>query len=157
VADDDIRRAVEREPGNPPAGGGGASPPAPIRIALQSWSDAEVERERQAAAPRYEAAQRETSARRETAEMLRHYMAALDEIHNLRKALAFEAGIWLTHLDHPMRRRKPAAQSVERMRLAAVGKVMMAYSDVDREALRSALLATGAEEALTRYAWESRA
>jgi hypothetical protein len=92
-------------------------------------------------------------------DMLRHYVAALDEIYRLRVALATEARITKAHLllkTFPASRRTIAEEQVERMERAARGETADAYPcspfRVDKEMLRLA----GAPTTLTRAAWEEQ-
>jgi hypothetical protein len=93
----------------------------------------------------------------EVADMLAHYSRALNEIYRLRQALAYEAGVLAAHLGlktFPASRRRIAAGQVERMVTAARGYTQDAYSSVNHKFLRSALLAAGAPEGLSRGQWE---
>lgn len=61
---------------------------------------------------------------------LARYSAALDEIHRLRNALAYEASVTEAHLDlvtFPKSRRPHADEQVARMRAAARGETRQAY------------------------------
>lgn len=88
---------------------------------------------------------------------LAHYSRALEEIHRLRSALAYEAGVTAAHLTlagFPKSRRKYAENQVERMRAAARGEAASAYNDVSHLSLGHTLREAGASETLTRWQWE---
>lgn len=93
------------------------------------------------------------------ADLMTHYSAALDEIFRLRRALAYEAGVTLAHLHlktFPKSRLSIAREQAERMRRAACGHSLDAYSEVQGWSLNGALEAAGAEPGLTRAQWEAR-
>ncbi len=88
---------------------------------------------------------------------LAHYSRALDEIHRLRAALAYEAGVTAAHLtlaSFPKSRREFAEEQVERMRAAARGEAETAYT-IDGWRKYAALRDAGASETLTRGQWEA--
>lgn len=95
-------------------------------------------------------------ADRERAALIAELSAALDEVFQLRRVLAYEAGVTSAHLSmrsFPKSRRVIAEGSVERMRAAARGGVRPAYGDVASWAFRSAMQDAGAPETLTRAAF----
>lgn len=90
-------------------------------------------------------------------EMLNHYSRALDEIHRLRAALAYEARVTEAHLNYatfPKTRRDHAAAQVERMRAAARGEAASTYADVSSLSLQHTMREAGASASLTRSEWE---
>lgn len=71
---------------------------------------------------------------------LAFYSEALDEIYALRRALAYEACVIAAHLGYkafPKTRRNIASEQAERMRLAARGKVEVAYAGSSGRSLPS--------------------
>jgi len=83
---------------------------------------------------------------------------ALDEIFELRRAMAYEAEVLLAHLDYatfPKHRRKFAEDSIRRLRQSACGHVDVAYAGTSSLSLRGALLSAGAPESLVRHQWEA--
>ncbi len=85
--------------------------------------------------------------------------AALDEIYQLRRLLAYEACIVNATLQYatlPKGRRAVMKQQVERMRQAARGEVTSALAGRSSEVYRRALRESGAKETLTRFEWEER-
>lgn len=87
------------------------------------------------------------------------YSAALDEVWNLRKALAYEACAVeadLTLKSFPKSRRALAENRVERMRRAAQGEVLPAYSGSSTQMLQQGLAEAGAGPTMTRYEWEEQ-
>lgn len=98
------------------------------------------------------------SDRQDHDDMLRHYSAALSEIHRLRGALLYEARVIEAHLllaGFPKSRRPIAEQQVERMREAVRGAAWSAYADVmNGRTVQGLLVAAGASPTLTRTEWE---
>lgn len=91
-------------------------------------------------------------------DLLRYYSAALDEIYQLRAALASEARIVEAHLDlksFPKSRRQFAEEQVNRMRAAARYGTRGRRYRVDRHYdAKDALRGVGAKETLTRDQFE---
>lgn len=86
------------------------------------------------------------------------YSQALDEIHALRRALAYEAEITAGHLGYrsfPKTRRHIAEDQIERMREAARGQVTTAYAGRPTRSLDRAMREAGAPTTLTRQQWEA--
>jgi hypothetical protein len=82
--------------------------------------------------------------------------AAMDEIYALRAAMASEAVLLREHLTYktfPKSRRTIAEEQVERMFLAARGRVTLAYAGHSFFSLDVSILRTGASKALTVDAW----
>ncbi|MFF0822454.1 hypothetical protein ACFYUR_18995 [Micromonospora haikouensis] len=87
---------------------------------------------------------------------LADYSRALDEIHRLRAALAYEAGVTAAHLSYatfPKSRRAFAEEQVQRMRAAARGEANSAYT-ISGWRMQAALRDAGASVTLTRWEWE---
>jgi len=87
-----------------------------------------------------------------------HYIAALDEIFNLRKALAYEARCLEVHIGFskfPKSRRPIAEEQVRRMREAARGGTANAYAPIADSAY-GALCELAGGVTLTRRQWEGR-
>lgn len=91
-------------------------------------------------------------------ETFEHYMDALDEIHRLRKALAYEAELLEEHMKlkkFPNSRRPIAIQQVERMR-GALDSSQKAYDSVSGEAYAALCKLSPEVHILTRRQWEMR-
>lgn len=91
-------------------------------------------------------------------DMLAHYSAALDEIYELRAAMAHEADVLARHLElatFPKSRREAAEQQVDRMNAAARGSARITYRTTGTEAKQEALRSIGASPTLTRGQWEA--
>lgn len=87
-----------------------------------------------------------------------YYSAALDEIHWLRTLLALEAGTLDAHAEmasFPKSRRRFAAASIERMRLAARGGWRKTLRGEPNANLAWARREAGMPPTLTRAAWEA--
>lgn len=92
-------------------------------------------------------------------DLARAYSAALDEIFELRRALAYEAeglSATLEYKSFPKSRRTVTEAQTERMREAARGGVQHAYGGVYSAALDSALSRAGAPGTLTRHQFEAQ-
>lgn len=86
------------------------------------------------------------------------YSAALDEIWNLRRAMAYEALVAQAHGEYktfPKSRRASLDAQVERMRESARGRVEVAYADRSYRSMDHATREAGAPLALTRSSWEA--
>lgn len=91
-------------------------------------------------------------------DILFHYSAALDEIHRLRTALAYEARVIESHLEYktfPQSRRFVAVHQVARMLASAQGSTAQAYAETSESSLRHVRSEVGIET-LTRSEWEAR-
>jgi hypothetical protein len=96
--------------------------------------------------------------RRDYDTLLGAYSAALDEIWQLRKAMAYEAATIEAHLSlksFPKSRRQYAEKQVEQMRAAARGEVETAYAGCSSLSMRHAMGEAGADQTMTRLQWEA--
>lgn len=87
-----------------------------------------------------------------------HYSRALDEIFELRAALAYEARVIEAHLGlatFPKSRRGIAEEQITRMRAACRGDVRESYWSVSPGVRDGLLVAAGASPTLTRGQWEA--
>lgn len=90
--------------------------------------------------------------------MLDHYSAALDEIYELRRALAYEARVVEAHYEDfktfPKSRRRIAEEQVQRMRKAASGHAELAYAGTPHYSL-DASAKEAMPNGLSRGQWEA--
>lgn len=87
-----------------------------------------------------------------------HYSRALDEIYELRAALAYEARVIEAHLQlatFPKSRRRMAEEQIARMRAACRGEVRASYWSVSPGVRQGLMTAAGASPSLTRGQWEA--
>jgi hypothetical protein len=89
--------------------------------------------------------------------LLPYYSAALDEIYRLRVALAVEAEAQSGNLNFktfPKSQRLPTAQSIARMKAAAIGERPERYRSLSVAWLDDLFASLGGNRLLTRDIWE---